>query len=117
MPVKKRPTKKPNPRKQLARAIADSSAKAHLTLAWRNNPPAYTVQLVTIDRSVAARFLDLARDVANQLATQRVHVTYDTEWPLGAHEYFALVDDEIPGGISFTTWRTSSTWSGFTSVP
>lgn len=96
-PAKKRRTKPPDPRKRLARAVANPSAQAHLTLAWRNAPPAYTVQLVTIDSSVAQRFLDLARDAADQLATQRVRVKYDTEWPLGLHEYFALTDDEIPG--------------------
>lgn len=95
-PVKTRP-KKPDPRKQLVRALRDTASEAHLTLAWRPNPPTYKVQYVEIDESVSSRFLDIARDVAGTLATQRVRVDYDTEWPLGPHEYFALTADEIPG--------------------
>lgn len=94
--VKKRP-KKTEPRKALALALSSASAQSHLTLAWRPSPPAYKVQYVETDTSVSARFLGLARDVASKLATERTQIKYDTEWPLGQHEYFALTGDEIPG--------------------
>jgi hypothetical protein len=90
-----------DPRVELASALEDSDAAAHLTLAWRLAGPGYKVQLVELEQSVAATFLEYARSIARQL-TEREELDYDPEWPLKDHEYFALDEGELPGVNLFT---------------
>ncbi|HET7418146.1 MAG TPA: Kiwa anti-phage protein KwaB-like domain-containing protein [Solirubrobacterales bacterium] len=98
---KKAKAKKVNPRKRLAKAVGEEDAVAHLTLSWRSSPGVYQVRYVETDDSVAAEFLGFAQGTAEDLATNRGAVEYNPEWPLREHEYFALTEEEIPGGNLF----------------
>lgn len=85
-----------DPRVELNAALQRAGAKAHLTLAWRLDGPGYKVELVELEETVSTTFLGYAQKVAAQLA-EREELDYDPEWPLKDHEYFALVQDELPG--------------------
>jgi hypothetical protein len=89
-----------DPRGQLAAALAKDDAQPNLLLAWRRKA-GYAVQYVELDNDVATRFLEYARQTADHLADNRAVAQYHPDWPLGDHWYFALADDEWPGGDLF----------------
>ena len=88
-------------REELLEAIGSEEATAHLTLAWRPEPGRYTVNRVEIESDLSEEFLGHARAAVAQLLEDRVEVGYDPEWPLKETEYFALGEDQIPGGNLF----------------
>jgi Domain of unknown function (DUF4868) len=90
----------PDPRTTLVDAASQADATAHLILAWRSSGAAYRLRLVETDENVSGTFRDYARRTASQLA-QRAEVTYDPDWPLAEHEYFALHEEDLPAPSLF----------------
>src|SRR5438874_6978679 len=90
-----------NARHELVEAVGHTEAQAHLILGWRRQKPGYKLQYVEVDEDVSSTFLGYARETAKQLASDRAETPYDSEWPLGDHEYFALAEDGWPGGDLF----------------
>ncbi|MEA2442517.1 MAG: hypothetical protein QOH76_3941 [Thermoleophilaceae bacterium] len=88
------------PREELAAAVGEDAAQANLLLAWRRKT-GYNVQFVELEAEVAQIFIKYARDTATQLAENRAETPYQPEWPLGDHQYFALDEDDWPGGDLF----------------
>src|ERR1700741_3630465 len=88
------------PLAQLAAAITDDGAAAHLILAWRKDSGDYRVNLVEIDDELSKQFRNFARSTASQLA-ERGEITYDPDWPLQEAEYFALAQDVRPAASLF----------------
>jgi hypothetical protein len=88
-------------RAELAAALAEDGANAHLTLSWRPKPGEYKTHYVEVEARVGDEFLEHAREAATQLADERVWVQYNPEWPLKETEFFTLAEDEIPGGNLF----------------
>lgn len=90
----------PDPRQAVVQALAAPAAHAHLTFAWRPNPPTYKVELVELEENVSATFLGYAQGAAASLV-QRLAIDYDPDWPLRDHEYFSLPNDQVPGDNLF----------------
>jgi hypothetical protein len=88
-------------RAELATALTEDRANAHLTLSWRPKPGEYKTNYVEVEAGIAEEFLGHAREVGAQLADERVWVPYNPEWPLKETEFFTLTEDEIPGGNLF----------------
>ncbi len=88
-------------RSNLQVALSSDEAAANLVLAWRASADKYRVLRVQMTDDLAAHFLELVRNAAEDLLRNRRRVDYDPDWPLKEDEYFAIPNDPPPGGNLF----------------
>jgi Domain of unknown function (DUF4868) len=87
-------------RNELVELVAQPETRVNLTLAWRQSPPRYRIELVDIDDQIGRAFLGYAQAAAADLL-ERTEIDYDPEWLLRDHEYYALPKDQVPGDNLF----------------
>jgi hypothetical protein len=73
---------------ELVAALAD--ATINLAFAWRDTPTEWFVQRVPLSDPLPETFRKVALAAATDLHDNRTEVTYDPEWPLKPHEFFAI---------------------------